>query len=304
MRLTTLALGLILTLASFGQQRPVTSTYVFNGMALNPAYAGILNVFSATFTNRDQWINIEGAPIIQSAMIHNSFNSNRVGAGLIMTRDKVGVHEDMGLYGAYSYKIRTSAGVLSMGLQAGFNNRQSNYTESNAFDPTDDTYVNLSRFSPNFGAGVYFSNTRLFAGISVPYMLTNKIFDIETDVPTNAKESRYYYANGGVIFELGPSVKISPSFLLRMQERIPFGWDLNTLVIFDDIAYAGVSYRSGDALMFMSQFILNENFRVGYAYDAITSPLTQYSKGTHEIMVNYRIKIKNAKKNPECPSYF
>ena len=57
-------------------------------------------------------------------------------------------------------------------------------------------------------------------------------------------------------------------------------------------------------IVFISQFILNENFRVGYAYDAITSPLTQYTKGTHEIMINYRIKIKNNKRDPQCPVYF
>lgn len=293
-----------LSLISGAQQRPVTSTYVFNGMALNPAYAGILNVFSANFTNRDQWINIEGAPVMQSVIAHNSFNGDRVGAGLLMTRDKVGVHEDIGLYGAYAYKIRTSAGVLSMGLQAGFNNRQSNYSQTDAFDTDDALYTDISRFSPNFGAGLYFSNTRMYAGISVPYILENKVFDIQTDVRTSATESRYYYATGGVILELGPSVKFSPSFLLRMQENVKLGWDINSLIIFDNIAYAGVSYRSGDAVVFISQFILNENFRVGYAYDAITSPLTEYTKGTHEIMVNYRIRIKNNKKNPECPSYF
>ena len=61
--------ALMLTIASMahGQQRPVTSTYMFNGLVLNPAYAGSLNVFSAVVTNRDQWINVDGAPIMQSS---------------------------------------------------------------------------------------------------------------------------------------------------------------------------------------------------------------------------------------------
>jgi type IX secretion system PorP/SprF family membrane protein len=291
-------------LSLFGQQRPVTSTYMFNGLALNPAYAGSLNVFSAVVTNRDQWINVQGAPVFQSVTAHNSFASNRVGVGLLMTRDQVGVHEDMGMYGSYAYKIRTGRGILSMGLQAGFNSRNSNYTEADAFDPTDPLYVNVNKFAPNFGAGLYFANPKMYAGFSVPYILNNKVFDIQTDVPVNGRESRFYYLTGGVVFDMSNLIKFSPSFLIRGQERIPLGWDLNATVIFENIAYAGISYRSGDALVFISQFILNENFRIGYAYDAITSPLTQYTKGTHEIMVNYRIKLKNHKKDPQCPVYF
>jgi len=294
-----------LTLLSlYGQQRPVTSTYMFNGLALNPAYAGSLNVFSTVATNRDQWINVQGAPVFQSLTAHNSFASNRVGAGLLMSRDQVGVHEDMGMYGSYAYKIRTGRGILSMGLQAGFNSRNSNYTEADAFDPTDPLYVNISKFSPNFGAGLYFANPKMYAGFSVPYILNNKVFDIQTDVPVNGRESRFYYLTGGVVFDVSNVIKFSPSFLVRGQEKIPLGWDLNAMVIFENIAYAGVSYRSGDAIVFLTQFILNENFRVGYAYDAITSPLTQYTKGTHEIMLNYRIKLKSHKKDPQCPVYF
>ncbi len=299
-----LSLGILCAVELNGQQRPVTSTYMFNGLALNPAYAGSLNVFSAIVTNRDQWINVAGAPVFQSLTAHNSFVSNRVGVGLTVTRDQVGVHEDMGLYGSYAYKIRTGAGILSAGLQAGFNNRQSNFTETDVFDPTDPLYTNLSKFSPNFGAGLYFANAQMYVGFSVPYILSNKVYEIETDVPVESRESRYYYLTGGVIFDMSSLIKLSPSFLVRYQENVPIGWDFNATVIFENIAYAGVSYRSGDAVVFLSQFILNENIRVGYAYDAITSPLTSYTKGTHEIMINYRIKLKSNKKDPQCPVYF
>jgi len=304
LRLGIYTVATLTLLSLFGQQRPVTSTYMFNGLALNPAYAGSLNVFSAVATNRDQWINVQGAPVFQSLTAHNSFASNRIGVGLLMSRDQVGVHEDMGMYGSYAYKIRTGRGILSMGLQAGFNSRNSNYTEADAFDPTDPLYVNVSKFAPNFGAGLYFANPKMYAGFSVPYILNNKIYDIQTDVPVSGRESRFYYLTGGVVFDMSPLIKLSPSFLVRGQERIPLGWDLNATVIFENIAYAGVSYRSGDAIVFLTQFILNENFRVGYAYDAITSPLTQYTKGTHEIMLNYRIKLKSHKKDPQCPVYF
>ncbi len=101
------------------QQRPVMSTYHFNPIVLNPAIAGRLNQLSISVLNRNQWVNVDGAPVFQSFIAHNAFKQNQIGGGLILTHDKVGVHDDIGLFGAYAYKIRMSRGVLSLGLQGG-----------------------------------------------------------------------------------------------------------------------------------------------------------------------------------------
>ena len=58
-----LTLAFILTgLLASGQQRAITSTYMFNGLVINPAYAGSLNLLSITGVHRDQWVNVDGAP--------------------------------------------------------------------------------------------------------------------------------------------------------------------------------------------------------------------------------------------------
>ena len=148
----------------------------------------------------------------------------------------------------------------------------------------------------------------MYAGLSAPYILENQLFNIDDEnvidgTVTSATESRYYYGTGGIIFNLSQNVKLSPSILLRYQEQSRVGWDLNATVIFDGVAYAGVSYRSGDAIVFLTQLILNENFRLGYAYDTTVNALDESSRGTHEIMLNYRIEL-NIGKDPQCPVYF
>lgn len=289
----------------FAQQRPVMSTYMFNGLALNPAYAGSLNVLSGTFLHRKQWINVEGAPVSQVFSAHSSFNSNQIGIGLMATRDKIGVHEENSLYASYAYKIKTSAGILALGLSGGFDNRRSNFNELTILDTTDPLLTGTNtRFTPNFGTGIYFANPTLYLGISVPYIIENSLFEDIEGALTESKESRYYYSTGGVVLDINQNIKFSPSFLIRLQESNRMGWDLNATIIFDGIAYAGLSYRNGDALVFLTQLILNENFRVGYAYDATTSALGNESRGTHEIMLNYRIKLRNFKNDPMCPVYF
>lgn len=290
--------------SSVAQQRPVMSTYMFNGLALNPAYAGSLNLFVATFIHRKQWINVEGAPTSQIFTVHNSFLSNQIGAGLMVTKDKVGVHEETALYTSYAYKIKTSLGILALGLSGGFDNRRADFTQLTVLNSEDPLLSTAStRFTPNFGTGIYFANPILYVGFSIPYILENKLYEVE-NASTQSKASRYYYGTAGLVLDLNRNIKLAPSFLVTAQEQNRLSWDFNATVIFDEIAYAGVSYRNGDAIVILAQMILNENFRVGYSYDATTSSLSNHSKGSHEIMLIYRRKFKNWRKDQGCPVYF
>ena len=60
-------IGLCLGISYSGvaQQRPVYSQYMFNGLALNPAYAGSQKQFNAMAVLRTQWVNLEGSPRTQ-----------------------------------------------------------------------------------------------------------------------------------------------------------------------------------------------------------------------------------------------
>ncbi len=289
------------------QQRALTSMYQYNPLSLNPAYAGSLNILSVIGVHRKQWINVEGAPQFTNLSAHTSLMGNRIGVGFYTSSDKIGVTEDFSFYGSYAYKISTSFGILAMGVSGGFNNRKSDFTQLELVNNTDPYLTgNVSRFSPNFGTGVYFANPVFYAGFSVPYLLENKTLEIDEIASSNeeSRESRNYYITSGIIFPLAPNVKISPAILLRGQEQSRFEWDISTNVIFDDIAYVGINVRNSGEITLMGQVILNENFRIGYAYDMTTNSLGNNSAGSHEILLNYRIKLRNYRKDPQCPVYF
>lgn len=304
MRVAVIGVLLVAALNANAQQRPVVSQYMYNGMVLNPAYAGSTNEFNATFMHRDQWVNIDGAPSFQLLSAHTPLFSNKIGAGIMATRDQVGAHIDYGFYTAYAYKIKMSHGYLAMGLQGGFNNRVSDFSKITIRDPDDPYLSGVNRkFSPNFGTGAYYYNKRMYLGVSIPYILKNNVFAGDI-IDSDSRAPRYYYATGGIVFDLTSNIKLLPSALIRYQDNLPMGLDLNCNVIFEDVVYAGISYRSGDSFTLLTQLVLNENIRIGYAYDMITSNLTQYTNGTHEIMLNYRILIKSLSKDPLCPVYY
>src|SRR5579859_592201 len=114
--------------ALHGQQRPIQSLYMFDPLLVNPAFAGSQVQLSATAIYRNQWLNLEGAPKTFTQTAHSGFRKYRVGIGYILSNDQIGIHNDVGFYGVYSYKMPLwKRGTLSMGLQGGFNNLRSNY---------------------------------------------------------------------------------------------------------------------------------------------------------------------------------
>ena len=287
------------------QPNPVTSLYMFDQLLLNPAYAGVPVQLSATFIHRDQWVNLPGAPTTQTLSLQSGFFKSKVGVGLIFSRDIIGIHSDYGLYASYAYHLQVSKNSkLSMGLQAGFNHLASDFNMLNIRDLSDPNLQGkLSKMNPNFGAGLYYYSGNFYAGFSVPYLLENKLVDIE-GVLSEARQSRDYYLHGGYTFEPSPNFKITPSTLIRMQEGAPFGFDINLTSSYKEIVGLGLSYRSGDAVIFLFQLRIFDNLHLGYAYDYTTSDLNQFSSGSHEIMLNYRVKIPKIHKGLSCPAYF
>ena len=287
-----------------GQQQPSTDLYMFEGLALNPAYAGTQVQISATLIHRDQWVNFPGAPKTQFFSTHSSFMRNKIGVGMMVTRDRIGIHEDLSLYGSFAFKIMSNAGNLSMGLQGGVNSISSDFTLLNIKDQTDILLQGkVTTLNPNFGAGLYYYNSQYYIGFSVPYILNSDIVAIE-GVLSEARRYRYYYLYGGTTVPINNNVKFKPAGLIRFQEGAPLSFDLNgTFVLYETVG-VGLSYRWDDSLITLFEVKLHESLHLGYAYEYTLSEISRYSNGTHEIMINWRYKIPFIHKGLDCPSYF
>ncbi|WP_040495861.1 PorP/SprF family type IX secretion system membrane protein, partial [Fulvivirga imtechensis] len=210
MRIFRTALVVVLLVASVGwtqaQQNPVYSQYIFNGLVINPAYAGSHVQFSATAMYRNQWVNFEGAPKTFSFSAHTSLLKNKVGVGLLATNDEIGSYKNQSVFGSYAFIIKSPVGTLAMGLQAGFNLTSADFSGLNLDDFNDPSFAGFdNKIKPNFGAGVYFHNDYLFAGFSVPFLLNNNISTDAEVLLNEIREARYYYLHGGLILPLDRS---------------------------------------------------------------------------------------------------
>ncbi len=304
--LFALCVILLFPFSGVAQQRPIQSLYMFDPLLINPAFAGTQVQLSATSIYRNQWVNFPGAPKTLTFSAHSGFKQNRVGLGIIAGKDQIGIHDESSLYFTYSYKLPLSrfdkSTSLSFGVQGGFNALRSDYTLT--ISREEDKFGVYRSFNPNFGAGLFFKNKKYYAGFSVPYMLNSELLTVNSAFQSSARRYRYYYISGGFTQKLSNSVKLVSSTLIRFQDKAPISFDLTLITVLYDAVGIGVSYRLNDSVIGLFELQLNENFHVGYAYDLTSSDIRQYSNGTHEIMLNYRIKITKFHQGLECPAYW
>lgn len=289
------------------QQYPVYSQYLFNPLVINPAYAGSHVQLSATAMFRNQWVNLDGAPKTASLAMHTTLGRPSVGMGFLLTNDKIGSYSNTSIYGMYSYSIRTENARLSFGLQAGFSLVSADYSALNLDNFNDGSFVSFNnKIRPNFGTGIYYQTKKFYAGFSIPFLLNSKVENNLEAVFTEIREARYYYLNGGMFLPVNrmKTVVLHPSVLVRAQEGQPLSMDLNVDMILNDVFSLGVSYRNIDAIITYMSLKLSDQFHFGYSYDWTTSDLNQFSKGTHEFMLNYRVRIRKFHGNVECPSFY
>lgn len=307
----TWALTWLLAISSiygcWGQQEAMFTQYMFNGLAINPAYAGSHQTLEFTALAREQWTGLDGAPSTQTFTAHSPLKNRSIGLGLSVIHDKIGVTSQFGVYGAYSYRIQfNNKGVLSMGLQAGFTQYQEDLTklQGSIRDPNDPNFSQdqISKFMPNFGAGLYYYTQRFYMGLSSPYLVQNKLDNIETAY-SEARQKRHYFYTTGYVFDLSRSVKFKPNLLFKVVEGAPLEIDINANFLFQELLWLGVSYRSFDSFDAIVQLNVTEQFSIGYAYDfATTTELKRLHSGSHELMLNYR--LKPPRRRMLTPRYF
>lgn len=284
------------------QQQPLNTQYMFNGLVINPAYAGSHRALSTTVHARHQWTGVEGAPRTQTFSTHAPFKEYKIGLGLVVGHDRHSIFEENSIHTSYAYRIKMKDGFFAMGLQTSLIQFRSNLTEALALDPGDPLFsTDIQNNAFNFGTGLYYFTDKYYWGISVPQILESKISDLD-DTQINARKERLYFLSGGLIFDLNPEVKMRTQGLLKLVRNGPIQLEANVSTIHKDVLWLGLSWRSfADASAFM-QFQVNDHFRVGYAYDFPTSSeIRSVSGGSHELMINYKIKIKKQK---ICKTYF
>jgi type IX secretion system PorP/SprF family membrane protein len=292
---------------------PLSSLYMFNGLSINPAYAGSHEVLSGLITYRQQWVGFDGAPDDKTFAIHSpvSFNGkkdNFTAVGMMgMFQTSPGLKSGE-IYAAYAFHIKLPSGKLSLGLQAGVNYASLDYNQTDVRSRVIAGQVNPAFGGgdkitiPNFGVGAYYYSDRFYVGASVP-----RFFSFPSDSSTSSKRGPVldynrmnFLGTTGYVFSFSENFRFKPSCMVRYQPAVGLLADVNaSLIMFRDIIWIGASYRTDKTFIAMLELQVNSKIKFGYAYDYALGAIKGFTSGSHEFLLryelNYRIKAVNPK---------
>ncbi len=294
----TFLLLLIPATGAMAQQNAMFTQYMFNTLALNPGYAGSRNVVSATALVRSQWTGIEGAPKTGTFTIDAPFMDKRLGVGLQLLTDKLGVTQTNAAAISLAYRIPLDRGTLSFGLQGDVNQYKANLTSvelgsAPGYDPAFSNNVNKTLF--NFGTGAYYSSDRFYLGLSAQNLVPNRLSEQGDGEPLSGKQAVHVFLASGYVFPVGTDLNLKPSFLIKYVKGAPIEGDINGTLWIKDVLGVGLQYRTSADVTALIEIQATPQIRLGYSYDRSVTRLQNFNSGSHEIMLRYEFGFEKGR---------
>ncbi len=296
--------------AAIAQPAPLYSQYIMNGFLVNPSFAGRDGYTTVNLTVREQWIGMTGAPntfaaSFQTRILKNSYISKstsvrkkltkptkggKVGLGGYIFNDNNGIMRRTGIQAAYAYHI-------GMGQTGGFPNDLSfglaftayqfavntNGLIYNIDDPLLNSY-DRSVFIPDFNFGASFTTSKYYVGLAMTNLLRGSLTFANTSNNKRA-ELGEYFLTGGIKFPLSSDWVLEPSAFIKASDMLfkSIQMDLTSRIFYKDDYWAGLSYRTGDAIILLFG-VKYDRFYLAYAADlALTDVRKVTTLGTHEL---------------------
>lgn len=281
----------------------------------------------------------DGRPVTQTFSLHSPVNK-KVGLGVNVVRDRIGARSTTFVNAIYAYRIEFGKGTLSVGLQAGAMNWRADWSSLDFKDARELDFAfqgqDPSETMPDIGAGAFFYHEKFYVGASVPHLaqfqLRERNPEEEDFIRKWARQYRHFYLTGGGVIPLkGDRLVFKPSFLIKSvgffpeffktgdlvrEIGAPSTFDIDASLLFQKKFWLGLSFRSAFAGVFeqngkrssydsfdvWTSFLMQNGFRIGFAYDYPLTQIQNYSSGSFEIMLGYDLVREVEKVNH--PRYF
>lgn len=288
------------------QQDVQYTNFMFSKLNFNPGFAGINDGICLNGLARQQWMGYKGyedeggAPNTFYFAGQTPVKALMGGMGLTITNDKIGFENNTTVRLAYSFHLDLGNGTLGLGIQPGLFNKQMDYTKFRAVDEGDIVLqggATESAMSFDLAFGAYYRTQKYYAGFSMTQM--QGFWGGQAEYSTGLASPDYAahtYITGGYFYELpsNPAFTINPHILVK-TDFASAQYDINALLWYNNQMYAGVTYRSSDAVALLAGYRVEtgdmKGLMGGISYDITTSALSSSSSGTFEIFLKYCFTI-------------
>lgn len=307
--LAMLIVAMLLPVKIAAQSDALFSQYWALPTYYNPAAAGTSDSIKITAGAKMQWVGITNAPVTFTGMADSPFKvfGKRIGVGIMFSQESIGLFSNINIGAQLAYKLKLLGGTLSIGVQIGLANQTFRGTdvfipEGDDFHSSEDAAIptnDIAGMAFDMAAGVFYTHKLFWASLSSTHVLQPTIkLSSET-----ATESEYEFEMGRALYLMAGSnipikntlFEIQPSLIVR-TDFSTFTGDITARVRFKKFLSGGIGYRWKDAVSIMvgGEY---KNFFLGYCYDYPISAISRASSGSHEVFLQYNVKLNLQDKN-------
>lgn len=289
-KLTLTCILVALVLGINAQQRPLTTLFMTNPIAINPAIAGTYNYFQVISNHRFQWVGFNDAPITNTLSFFGPTANFPMGWGGTITYDITGPSSIGSIHGSYAYYYTVNEDIkVSMGLNLGVLQYKIDIPTINLEedgDPIENS--NTTHYLPDATVGAYFYSSTYHVGMVATNLFNSKVKNVD-EAKIVGRVKTHFYFTGGYYYNINREWAVEPTLILKKVAPAPFQLDFNVRGWYRNMVWGGLSYRTGEALSVLAGYIYEKKIQIGYSYDIVIGPIGKYNNGgSHEIILNYK----------------
>ena len=289
------------------QNFPVYNSYYINPYLYNPAEAA--SDYTYIFVNhRQQWMNIEGAPVLTTANFNTMLDNSHSAVGVKLSSFKRGLLSTSDISLTYAYGIGLSEkSRLYFALSGGAITNNINIDEADMSDPAVANYL-ADNIQPagNFGMMIK-SESGFNFGVALPQLFTPK-FNSATSFENTAVSpldniivSAYYKKRlsgkmvnkkrKGVNRKVKTDDSWAPLEFYALYKYAKAGNSQAEAMIKLNLSqhfWLGGAYRQSYGMSGSVGFAFSK-FLLSYSYEPGNQPEPAFSQGTHEIQLGLKL---------------
>ena len=288
--ISILALVIVGTFVSYGQQIPQYTQYSLNEFVINPAVAGTQDYYNARIINRYQWLGVIDAPRTYILSLYGPHKKLPMGFGGYIFSDITGPTRRSGLELSYAYNLKIVNDIrLSFGVSGGFLQYKIDATKITFKDESDIIKNNMYvDYMPDASAGIYLYADKYYFGVSSSQLLNNKIVFYDVESNTLRRLANHIFVYGGYKYDINDKFNLEPSVLLKKVSPAPLQFEINAKVTYSKMVWLSIGYRTANGPNLTLGYNMQDQLYFGYSYDFPMSNIGKVSTGTHEFMIGAR----------------
>lgn len=296
--------ALFICVQVIAQQSPNNTLYEWNRINYNPAFSGASKTTDLTLQTRQQWVGFEDAPRNQYVSVSGALQYG-IGIGGVLYNNVSGPTRQTGITGAFAKHLEITKDItLSLSLSVSIYQNFYDVNKLHTALPEDPALVESKtgqNLAPDANFGALLFTDDYFIGLSSTNLSESHYDFFSTEKVFNNPIKRTYFFTAGYAL-YNEDITYVPSVLVKKTIGLPFQIDVSNRVNYKALI-GGLSYRSSNDVSVLIGASFARFYQVVYSYDYSLGLIGDYSKGSHEIALRFRIdnphQGSNFRKKPE-----